>query len=91
MSRNMARKLAGCAKVQWSGRVSVALGVMVQRVWALWFSAFVRCGSALIRAASSVVGWVHWLWWGALLFRCRGVPQFSWGGSSNFEGGVPEF
>ena len=84
MSRNMARKLAGCAKVQWSGRVSVALGAMVQRVCALWFSAFVRCGSALIRAASSVVGWVHWLWWGALLFRC-------WGGPPILLGGVPEF
>jgi hypothetical protein len=33
----------------------VALGAMVQRVRALWLSAFVRCGSALIRTASSVV------------------------------------
>ena len=58
MSRAKVRWLHGHAKVQ-SGRVSVALGAMVQRLNVLWFSAFVRCGSALIRAASSVAGWVH--------------------------------
>ena len=53
------RWLHGHLKVQWLGRVSVALSAIVQRVRALWFSVFVRCGSALIPAASSVAGWVH--------------------------------
>ena len=53
------RRLHGHTKVQRPGGGSVALGAMVQRIRAPWFSAFVRCGSALIPAASSVAGWVH--------------------------------
>jgi hypothetical protein len=43
------RRFRGRVKVQWPGGGSVVLGAMVQRVRALWFSAY--C------AASSVARW----------------------------------